>query len=41
LSLVVCAFDSEAPLRKRAVVIGFKLLGRGHCGLDAHRLESS
>jgi len=28
-------------LRKRAVVVSFKLLGRGHCGLDAHRLECS
>src|SRR5215472_17756729 len=41
LSLVVCAFHSEAPLRKRAVVISFKLLGRGHCSLNAHRLECS
>jgi hypothetical protein len=38
LSLVVCAFYSEAPLRKRAVVISFKLLGR--CPLRPRRLPA-
>jgi hypothetical protein len=39
LSLVVCAFHSEAPLRKHAVGISFKLFSRGHCSLNAYRLE--
>jgi hypothetical protein len=39
LSLVVCPLHREAPLRKRAVVIGFEPLGSGERSLDTEWLE--
>src|SRR5260221_457387 len=39
LSLVVCPLHREAPLRKRAIVIGFEPLGSGERSLDTEWLE--
>src|SRR4030081_1442310 len=39
LSLVVCPLHREAPLRKRAIVIGFEPLDSGERSLDTEWLE--